>query len=265
MIIQTTTLITFSPTHTTERVLDGIARGIAAPVQRLDLTPPTARTRPLPRLGSGIAVMGAPVYGGRIPPEATRRIRRVRADGVPAAVVVVYGNREYEDALLELRDIAVECGFVPVAGAAFIGEHSYDSPETPIATGRPDAADLADAADFGAAVRTKLAYVETMVNLPALQVPGDFPYRQRHEVEAGAPTTVDDLCTRCGDCVEACPMGAIDADDPTSTDRSLCIFCSACLKACPAEARVWEVAWVGRASRWLTESCAARKEPETYL
>ena len=44
-----------------------------------------------------------------------------------------------------------------MAAAAFVGEHSYSTPETPVAAGRPDAQDLARAAEFGAAVRKKLA------------------------------------------------------------------------------------------------------------
>ena len=157
MNIDPTTLICFSPTRTTEKVLEAIARGVGAHmVERIDLTPAAARTRYLPPIRNRLAIIGAPVYGGRIPLEAAHRLRPLRARGVPAVVVAVYGNREYEDALLELRDIAIEVGFVPVAGAAFIGEHSYDHPETPIASGRPDAADLRKAEVFGAAVADRV-------------------------------------------------------------------------------------------------------------
>jgi ferredoxin len=216
-------------------------------------------------VSAGLAVIGAPVYGGRIPLEAAYRLRRLNARGAPAVVVALYGNREYEDALLELRDIAIDAGFVPVAGAAFIGEHSYDSADTPIATGRPDGADLRKAEAFGAAVQAKVEALETLHHLPLLQVPGDFPYQQRFREPQGAPVTHDDLCTRCGECAAACPMAAIEVGDMVTTDEETCILCSACVKVCPTEARVWEHEWVRLAAGWLAENCSARKEPETYV
>lgn len=266
MHIEKASLITFSPTHTTKQVVEAIARGVdAGSVDRISLTPPLSRTRRLPDVRGGLAIIGAPVYAGRIPAEAAERFRRLRAHGVPAVIVAVYGNRKYEDALLELRDIAIETGFAPVAGAAFIGEHSYDSPETPIATGRPDAVDLEKAEQFGAAVWRAVDALETLEGVPLLQVPGDFPYRERSKNSKGAPTALDHLCTRCGECVAACPMAAIDVGDPLSADESLCIFCSACVKVCPTQARVWEHKGIKRIAQWLTENYSARKEPETYL
>lgn len=59
-----------------------------------------------------------------------------------AIIVVVYGNWDYVDALIELRDIAVKMGFKPIAAAAFIGEHSFSTEDSPIAYGRPDISDL---------------------------------------------------------------------------------------------------------------------------
>ena len=96
------------------------------------------------------------MYGGRIPRKAVQRLLHLRSDGRAAAVVAVYGNREYEDALQELTDIALEAGFVPAAGAVFIGEHSYHTDATPIAVGRPDADDLNKAMAFGQAIRREL-------------------------------------------------------------------------------------------------------------
>lgn len=66
---------------------------------------------------------------------------------------VMYGNREYEDALLELNNIVVEAGFQPVAGGAFIDEHSFENDSTPIAKGRPDIKDLQKATEFGRTIR----------------------------------------------------------------------------------------------------------------
>ena len=51
---------------------------------------------------------------------------------------MTYGNRDYEDALVELYDLALSLGLTPFAAGAFIGEHSYSTPEMPVAEGRPD-------------------------------------------------------------------------------------------------------------------------------
>ena len=142
MKVTSARLVCFSPTRTTERVLEAIAAGTAArPVRRLDLTSPKATGGTFDVPAHELAIVGAPVYGGRIPPEAARRLRRVKGNLTAAVVVVVYGNRVYEDALLELRDLVTETGFVPVAAGAFLGEHSFSTEAVPLAHGRPDAQD----------------------------------------------------------------------------------------------------------------------------
>jgi pyruvate formate lyase activating enzyme len=45
-------------------------------------------------------------------------------------------------------------------------------------------------------------------------------------------------CIRCGACIPACPLGAIERrDSQVVTDRDTCIVCSACTDTCAAEAR----------------------------
>jgi len=150
-------LIYFSPTGTTEKVLAAIAEGIQVDtVKQLDLTPPEAGIRPFAEMHAELAVIGAPVYGGRIPKDAKYRLQRINANNTPAVIVVMYGNREFEDALLELYNIVVEAGFKPVAGGAFIGEHSFENDSTPISKGRPDIKDLQKATEFGRTIRKKL-------------------------------------------------------------------------------------------------------------
>jgi hypothetical protein len=122
MDITTIKTVFFSPTETTARIVNGIAQGIGPDiVGRIDLTLPGVKRREVEQMRDELTIIGTPVYAGRVPAEAVRRVQLVKGDNSPAVVVVVYGNREYEDALLELREIVAELGFRPIAGGAFIG------------------------------------------------------------------------------------------------------------------------------------------------
>jgi ferredoxin len=265
MVIRSVKPIYFSPTRTTARIVEGIAQGTQLVTSgALDLTPPDACTRPIETLGSELVILGAPVYGGRIPAESVQRFRRLKANGAPAVVVVVYGNRAYEDALLELRDLAVELGFRPVAAGAFIGEHSYSTEAMPTAHGRPDTADLARAHAFGAQLRSRLEEQPSLLRAAPVHVPGAFPYKDWSPPVGIAPITNDAACTRCGTCAQVCPTAAITIGDAVTTDPALCIRCSACVKQCPTGGRVWEHPRILQSREWLSTSCRERKEPVLF-
>ncbi len=258
--------IYFSPTRTTARIVAAIAYGTQLPAaEPLDLTPPEARTRRIEAARDALVIIGAPVYGGRIPPEAVARLRRLRAHETPAGIVVVYGNRAYEDALLELRDLVIEQGFIPIAAAAFIGEHSYSTEVTPIAHGRPDVLDLAQAQEFGALIRDRLAAPGVWRRTSPLPVPGAYPHREWIPPTDVAPVTNEALCLRCGDCARACPTAAIAIGEAVLTNRAACILCTACVKTCPTGARTWDHPRISRSREWLSASCRERKNPELYV
>ena len=266
MDIQSLSLVYFSPTETTQKIVDGISKGIRVDIaKRFDLTPPDAKRQKLEEINNELTIIGVPVYGGRIPIEAVRRLRKIKVNDTPAVVVVVYGNREYEDALLELRDLVTELGFKPIAGGAFIGEHSYNSNDTPIATGRPDTQDLEKAKAFGNLIQEKITPVSTLDEITPIQVPGNFPYKEWNPPSGISPKTVDSLCNHCETCFSVCPTAAITVSETVMTDDNACILCSACVKKCPAGARVWEAEWITKVGKWLSENCHERKEIEMYL
>jgi ferredoxin len=264
--IRSVKLVYFSPTQTTERVLRSIAEGLGLePSEVIDFTLPEARTRPPTPFQDELVLLGAPVYAGRVPLDAVEYLNTLTADRTPAVPVVVYGNRHYDDALLELRDIAVRTGFVPVAAGIFIGEHSFSTAGEPLAPGRPDDRDAARARDFGARIRTKLEPLDSIEQLEPFGVPGSFPYRERVKLFKIAPLTSDELCTQCGECVGVCPKAAIDEEDATQTDAARCIFCCACIRACPEDARVMEDEALLDVVRRLRATCRERREPEIFL
>jgi ferredoxin len=266
MNISSAKLIYFSPTQTTRKVIEGIAQGVGVvTVEHLDLTPPEARTRKFAEMREELAIMGAPVYSGRLPADAVLRLQRLKGNGAPAVIFVVYGNRAYEDALLELRDLALAAGFTPIAAGAFIGEHSFSTDIAPIAVGRPDAEDLAKAKEFGEMIDKKIRTIGTLDELPLLRVPGNFPYKERGALSNISPVTDEAVCAKCEECASVCPTAAITVRDAVLTDRSLCIRCCACVKACSTGARAMEDTRIRQAAEQLSMNCRIRKEPEMFL
>jgi len=256
----------FSPTGTTNKILEGIIHGFqAAIVEHIDLTLPAVKTQDFVIKQDDFAIIGVPVYAGRIPGIAAQRLKQLKADKTPAAIVVVYGNRAYEDALLELSDLVKEAGFIPVAAGAFIGEHSYSTMATPIAVGRPDTEDLIQAKDFGAMVRKKMGEMQSLDATAALPLPGNFPYKDYGAWPEMSPIILEDLCNLCGDCAAVCPTGAITVDTTVLTDKKQCIMCCACVKSCPIKARVMEEPLIKQIAQWLSTTFQERKAPDIFV
>lgn len=131
---ETVCTVVFSPTGTSRKIAEAVARGIASgagaeALKTIDLTHAAAQSAVLP--AGAVAVIAAPVYGGHVAPTAAKRLETLRGSGTPAVVIAVYGNRAFEKAAAELAALAARQGFVPVAAAAFVGEHSYSTPRNP--------------------------------------------------------------------------------------------------------------------------------------
>jgi ferredoxin len=213
MELKQVTTICFSPTGTTGTILKSIARGITpGKVEHIDLTLPEEGTGTIPLSPDQLVLLGAPVYGGRLPINAIHRFKRLGGSKTLAVLIVVYGNREFEDALLELKHLAIELGFLPVAGGAFIGEHSFATEELPIATGRPDSQDVQRGVAFGERIKEKIRALPSPDALGDLLVPGRFPYEGGARSMAVSPVSREDTCILCGTCASVCPTGAISVN-----------------------------------------------------
>jgi ferredoxin len=265
MEVKQVKLIYFSPTGTTQKVLESIAKGIAVEdVQHVNLTLPEGVRQTIPPFSDELVIIGAPVYGGRLPVDAINRFKQIKARRTLAVLIVVYGNREFEDALLELKNLAIELGFNPIAGGAFIGEHSYATKDVPIANGRPDSLDVQKAVDFGARIRDKVRALQSSDARTDLEIPGRFPYEGGPRSIAASPVTKEDTCTVCGTCASVCPTAAISINGSVATKIELCIRCCACVKSCPTGARVWEDSMLKDIANWLNENCSTRKEAQIF-
>ena len=266
MNLESAKVVYYSPTGTTKAVVQGVARGLDADaIEFIDITKPSARKRPIEISGNELFIVAVPVYMGRVPALLDEWLSAIKADNTPAVGVVVYGNRAYENALLELRDILKGRGCIPIAGGAYIGEHSFSSAETPTAAGRPDGADLAHAESFGRKIREKLESVSSVDQCPDLAIPGEYPYGGVTELWSVDFILVSDECTQCGICAEACPVGAINPDKSDLIDKEKCITCCACIKICPENARTMKDSPVKDAAMRLNKLYQDRKEPEFFI
>lgn len=224
--------IYFSAASTTRKIADAVAQGIARrDIQRTDLLlhPQTA---PLTLTPDDIAIFAMPVYAGRIPTVAVDSLRQIRGANTPAIIVCVYGNRHYDDALLELRDVVEEQGFSVVSAGLFIAQHSI-FPQ--VAAGRPDDNDLAEARQLGSQSREWLATHPDWATAPRIEVPGHYPYRPTMNPPLKPKTSRQ--CNRCGICTAQCPVGAIDKNDPRRIDKERCLSCAHCIAVCPRHAK----------------------------
>lgn len=266
MKIPSLKLVYFSPTGTTKTIVQEIARGIhPGNVELLDITRPAARIQPLRTSENELLIIGVPVYMGRVPALVTEWLHAIKARNTPAVCVVVYGNRVYDDALLELKDILTSCGCNPIAGAAFIGEHSFSTAETPTADGCPDAGDLHHAEAFGRKIREKLNTLPSVDQISDGKIPSCHPYRGDSQLWTVDFIAVRDACTRCGICAEGCPVGAIDPENSTVIDTKKCITCCACIRHCSQNARTMKPGLVRDASLRLSTLYKERKEPEFFF
>ncbi len=265
MNIQNVKLVCFSPTGTTRKVIESIARGLKADnVELIDITRPLTRKEVLQTLDNELLIMAVPVYMGRVPGVLSDWLHSIKARNTPAVCVVVYGNRAYEDALLELKDILTERGCKPVAGAAFIGEHSFSSTELPSSVGRPDSNDLLYAEKFGQEISNLMNMVSSASQRGELQIPGSKPYRGVTDLWHVDFIAVDKHCIQCGICAEGCPVGAINKADSSIIAIDKCTLCCACIKNCPQNARSMKPGMVRDAAIRCTKFIE-RREPEYFI
>ena len=251
----------FSATYTTRAIARQVSARLGGSVVEHDITNGSAGCGPLTVGGGDVLVAAVPVYAGRVPALARERFSVVRGDGVPAVAVCVYGNRDYDDALLELCDILGDGGFSVVAAGVFIGRHSI-FPD--MGAGRPDGDDMNRAVAFGDGCARLIASARGFGGVLPPAVKGHRPYKEPGGLPLHPAASVDE-CSRCGVCAGQCPAGAIPADRPYLTDGAACISCGRCIVACPSHARRYSGALYDEVKAKFTAMFSARREPETFF
>ena len=246
--------ITFSPTGTSQLAADRIAEAFETKPVSVDLCQEVSGEIQIEP--DSVCILSAPCYGGRIPETAVERFSHIRGNGAAAIVCVTYGNRAYEDALLELADCAKTAGCRVIAGCAAVGEHNIMHI---YGTGRPDASDLDELHQFAVQAARKIE--AGLTEEPVL--PGNRPYKERH-VSTMKILTDENTCKSCGLCAAKCPVRAI-SDDGRHVDETLCINCMRCIKICPEKCRKIPEELVSGLIQRVGKACEGRKANEFYL
>jgi len=240
----------FSATDTTKKIVltiaDEAARLLGAEREDYDFTPPGMRENGFAAGKDDLVIFGTPVYAGRVPNVLLKYLATIQGNGALAVPVVLFGNRNFDDGLIELRDILENTGFHTVAAAAFVGEHSFSKT---LAAGRPDADDMKEALAFAGKIAEKVKGLPEGEAPAPVEVEGvPHPYRGYYQPRDRKGVSIDirkvkslvsDACDDCKICADVCPMGSISHENVREY-TGICIKCGACIKKCPKQARYYE-------------------------
>lgn len=240
----------FSATDTTKKVVTAIAdeaaKVLGAERADYDFTLPAMRQEGFQAEADDLVVFGTPVYAGRVPNVLLKYLATIQGNGALAVPVVLFGNRNFDDGLVELRDILENTGFHTIAAAAFVGEHSFSKT---LAAGRPDAEDMAEAVSFADRLAKKVQELADGVIPEKIEVEGvPYPYRGYYQPRDRKDVSIDirkvkpltsDACNNCKICADVCPMGSISHENVREF-TGICIKCGACIKKCPLQAKYYE-------------------------
>lgn len=248
--------IIFSPTGGTQRVADRLCEALGQDRQSIDLCDRFRNTESVSFAPGDICVVAVPSFAGRVPAAAAERLQKLIGNGAMAVPVAVYGNRAYEDTLLEMKHILTGQGFRCIAAVAAIAEHSM---LRQYAAGRPDAQDMAELDLFAGKIMNAVRSDSISCDLP---VPGNFPYR---DIGAFLKPETTETCIRCGVCADMCPAGAIPMDEPSATDLNRCISCVRCISICPMQARRLNPAMLEAVNTRIGNALSGRKSNDLFL
>lgn len=263
----------FSATGTTEKIVSQIAdslkesMNLVRPFSAFSITNPEARNVSKSYSDDDIVIVGVPVYAGRVPNVLLSYLNSLEGNGAFAIAVVLYGNRNYDDALAELKNILCQRNFKVIGAGAFIGEHSFS---VTLAKSRPDSEDFMYAIDFAKKISSKISqsdmseFFEVKGSYPPgpYYVPKD-PEGNPVDIRRVKPKT-SSSCINCKVCASSCPMGSISYGNPAEF-TGICIKCGSCIKKCPVQAKYYDDTDYLRHKEELESDFSQRRLPEIFI
>ena len=147
----------FSPTGGTKKVVNTISSvlgdKLSLPVEIFDFTLPKGRENQLVFNSDDIVVIGTPVYAGRVPNVLLKFLDTMKGEGAIAVPVVVFGNRNYDEALCELSEICKKSKMKTITAGGFVAEHAFSYI---LGKGRPDNEDIEKISEFAILTAEKI-------------------------------------------------------------------------------------------------------------
>lgn len=196
--------IYFSPVGGTAKMIRSLTGELAEILNDCNPDGVTSETVDLIRMGDEelelddetIAVIGMPVYVGKVPLPALKALGRVRAGGAVAAIAVSYGGRTYGNALYELLHWTEQLGFRVVGAGAFAVKYKNHNPEGLPEDNKVDA-DAVRA--FGGAAAAKIrrlagCEIEGLRIRPApVEAPGRLPVHRISRISPKAAAVAQEV------------------------------------------------------------------------
>lgn len=247
----------FSPTGGTRKAAEAVSGEWGRKVETVDLSEANNDFSMYSFQKDDLVLIALPSYGGRVPSLAAKRLSKIQGNTARCVLLCVYGNRAYEDTLVEMEDIAEKSGFTVIAAISAVAEHSIMHQ---FATGRPDKKDINQLKSYAKAILDKL---ESGSEYKQLNIPGNRPYKKAGA--AGLVPTAAKKCVGCGLCLERCPAQAITPENMKGADSRKCISCMRCIAVCPHSARKANGAMIAVASLAIKKACSVRKECELFI
>lgn len=251
--------ICFSPTGGTKKVAEILGSAWNCEAETIDLMNPQLEPEKYSFSADDICIVAVPSFGGRAPETALKRLKKMAGKEARAVLAAVYGNREFEDTLIELKDALSEAGFRCAAAVAAVAEHSIIHK---FGAGRPDEEDRQELKEFAERIRCRLEENRDGEG-GEVSVPGGHPYREYHGVPMKPKAGRD--CIKCGKCAAECPVQAIPKDNLASVDKDRCISCMHCIAICPEQARHNDKVVLFAAEQKMKKACSGRKANSLYL
>lgn len=241
--------IVFSATGRCEKVADAFC-SVFENVEKIDLSG-DADAIEIP--ADELCLIAASVYGGCVPAPAVDNLLKIKGAGAKAVIMAVYGNRDYDDALTELKAVCETAGFTVVGAVAAVAQHSL---LPAVAAHRPDAEDEKQLKAFAEKTAELTEPMKAVIK-------GKITQGAAHSLPVHPKTTKD--CVKCGICAAKCPAKAISMDNPQLTQKDSCITCMRCVEICPQNARVLLPAVMRMANPIMKKVWGKHTENEFYL
>ncbi len=247
--------IFFSPTGGTKKVADIITNVISNEYVNIDLIQDNSALTNINFEEDDIVIVSVPSFSGRIPSVIPNMFSNAAGNKARAILVCVYGNRAYEDTLIELKDVLKSANFTCLAAVAANAEHSIMHE---FGANRPDADDIAELINYANKIKEKL---DNDTYSQSIDVPGNRPYK---EVKKGSmlPEPTEN-CINCGSCALECPTAAISKTGELDKDK--CIGCMHCITVCPMHSRKVADEIIAAATERMRPLLSSRKNNELFI